>query len=299
MPDMPDTTNRWESILSDLGIEMGDGHHRPCPLCGGKDRFRWDNKDGRGTYYCNQCGAGDGWQLVQKYFGIPFAETIEKVNSVYSQGTPQSKPPNKRVANISRMNEMHRLSKPLNGQDPASRYLSCRGLSTFPPTLRYYNNCYEPETRGHLDATLATFSGVDGKAATIQVTYLSKLAIKAEIKTPKRTMTPKYPMAGGAVRLFEVGKTLGIAEGIETAICGHEMLNGIPVWATLSSSLMKTFEPPIEVENLIILGDNDLSFTGQQAAYNLANRVYNKVKVEVLIPDEVGDWLDMLLRGAL
>ena len=56
---------KWQSIFSSLGIDVGNGKHCPCPVCGGKDRFRFDNKDGRGTYICNQCGSGDGLELIK------------------------------------------------------------------------------------------------------------------------------------------------------------------------------------------------------------------------------------------
>ena len=36
-----------------------------CPMCGGKDRFRFDDKGGRGTWICSQCGAGDEIELVK------------------------------------------------------------------------------------------------------------------------------------------------------------------------------------------------------------------------------------------
>ncbi|MCB7636160.1 DUF927 domain-containing protein, partial [Klebsiella pneumoniae] len=39
--------------------------HAPCPACGGKDRFRFDD-NGRGSFICNQCGAGDGLDLIKK-----------------------------------------------------------------------------------------------------------------------------------------------------------------------------------------------------------------------------------------
>ena len=52
----------WQHILSTIGIPSGclKDKHQPCPICGGKDRFRFDNKQGFGTYYCNQCGAARG-----------------------------------------------------------------------------------------------------------------------------------------------------------------------------------------------------------------------------------------------
>ena len=44
-------SGRWHGILTALGVpqEFLTGKHGPCPICGGKDRFRFDNKNGRGT----------------------------------------------------------------------------------------------------------------------------------------------------------------------------------------------------------------------------------------------------------
>ncbi|MFA9256090.1 primase-helicase zinc-binding domain-containing protein, partial [Escherichia coli] len=52
-------------MLPALGIQVLKNRHQPCPVCGGSDRFRFDDREGRGTWYCNQCGAGDGLKLVE------------------------------------------------------------------------------------------------------------------------------------------------------------------------------------------------------------------------------------------
>lgn len=59
--------DRWPMVLRQLGIDIprSPRQHAPCPACGGKDRFRFDDK-GRGSFFCNQCGAGDGLDLIQK-----------------------------------------------------------------------------------------------------------------------------------------------------------------------------------------------------------------------------------------
>ena len=54
--------------LAAFSRRWGKGHqnrHQACPVCGGSDRFRFDDKEGRGTWFCNQCGAGDGLKLVE------------------------------------------------------------------------------------------------------------------------------------------------------------------------------------------------------------------------------------------
>ena len=64
---------QWESIFPALGITVpARGKHGPCPICGGKDRFHFDDKEGRGTWICRQCDgkqAGDGLDLVCKATG--------------------------------------------------------------------------------------------------------------------------------------------------------------------------------------------------------------------------------------
>ncbi|QGP53365.1 DNA primase TraC [Piscirickettsia salmonis] len=75
---------KWRNILPSLGVgqEYLTGRHSPCPCCGGKDRFRFDNKEGRGTYFCNQCGAGNGLDLVMKLNGWNFRHASNEISRV-------------------------------------------------------------------------------------------------------------------------------------------------------------------------------------------------------------------------
>lgn len=72
----------WPRILPALGIQVLKNRHQPCPVCGGSDRFRFDDREGRGTWYCNQCGAGDGLKLVEKVFGVSPSDAAAKVAAV-------------------------------------------------------------------------------------------------------------------------------------------------------------------------------------------------------------------------
>ena len=52
---------RWQYVLARLGYDVGDGRHKPCPHCGGRDRFRFDNHNiqaGDGGWICSQ-GTGE------------------------------------------------------------------------------------------------------------------------------------------------------------------------------------------------------------------------------------------------
>ena len=55
-------SGRWREILEALAglrAEQLSNRHQPCPACGGRDRYRFDDKDGNGSWFCNQCGGKD------------------------------------------------------------------------------------------------------------------------------------------------------------------------------------------------------------------------------------------------
>ena len=74
---------KWDSIFPQFAITMPRFNvQSPCPACGGDDRFRYDNRTGNGDYYCNGCGAGDGFSLIHKATGLPLYEVLKEVASI-------------------------------------------------------------------------------------------------------------------------------------------------------------------------------------------------------------------------
>lgn len=293
--DIKEATGKWPGIFSALGIDVGSGKHKSCPICGGKDRFRFDDKEGDGTYICGQCGAGNGWNLLQKGLNIDFKEAVKVVEGIIGN-VPKSKINNGLQYKPELLRQLYKDSKPLTGECLGSKYLKNRGLKTFPKTLRYLNNCYEPSTKTKMPAILATMSAPDSEALSLHRTYLNVGGHKADIENNKLMMTPKKPLKGAVVRLFPATNQIGITEGIETAIAVHELFN-IPVWAALSTSLLQAFQPPKGIENICIYLDADTNFAGQKAAYSLANRLYLKgYAVGVEHPPMGLDFLDVLNR---
>lgn len=103
-----------------------------------------------------------------------------------------------------------------------------------------------------------------------------------------------------AIRMFPVASTLGIAEGIETALSAHQIYK-VNTWATMTSGFMKKFRVPAGVKNLIIFADRDVnSATGLAAATECAHAnlmAKNDLqKISIYYPDN-GDFNDMLMNG--
>ncbi len=74
----------WPLILESLGVPSVylRNKHGSCPICqAGKDRFRFDDK-GIGLYFCNKCGSGDGFKLLQLYYGWNFSYTLKNIAQV-------------------------------------------------------------------------------------------------------------------------------------------------------------------------------------------------------------------------
>ena len=74
-------TGQWDMIFKVLEITIPAGHkHGACPICAtGKDRFRCDDLQGRGTWICSQCGAGDGLDLIKRVKQISIIEAAQAV----------------------------------------------------------------------------------------------------------------------------------------------------------------------------------------------------------------------------
>ena len=158
--------------------------------------------------------------------------------------------------------------------------------------VRYCPKCWESDSRTCLPAMVSLVRNRGGMPVCIHRTYLDGVE-KADIRAPKKLMPRTEPLAGCAIRLFEVRDHVGVAEGIETAIAANQLF-GIPTWATIGTTIMESFEPPEGVRKVTVFADCDANYAGQSAAYRLANRLYLKDHiVNVEVPDH-GDWADTL-----
>lgn len=299
---------KWRGILLELGVPSKalQNRHGPCPMCGGSDRFRFDNKRGEGTWICNACGAGDGLSLAERFTGGSFSEVAGRVDALIGNIKPD--PAGAAAPEVSEDDRRASLRRVYGETRPSQRgdlvdvYLRSRGiaLDPLPGDLRFGSRL--PDGSGGVHpAMVAVVRDGDGRPCTLHRTFLRPDGrAKAEIAKPRLLMRGGVGGERAAVRLgpHAEGAPLGIAEGIETALAASA-LHGIPVWAALNTSLMAKWRPPEGVSEVVVYADHDANYAGQAAAYTLAHRIacddrlpYARVE---LPPEEGEDWNDMLL----
>jgi len=293
---------KWHDILRGLGVDSKylSGKHGPCPVCGGKDRFRFDDKHGKGGWICSACGAGDGFSLVSKIKNISLVEAKGVVEPLIPKATT------KRIIHggdekkcRERAEEFWSNTAPLTDDDPVKRYLTQRLGQPFDSlSIRSIVTRHPAIKAQDFWVMAALVSDPSGNLVSVHRTFLKEDGSKADELTPSKMLMQGTIPHGSAIRLMKAASHMGIAEGIETALAAS-LMTGIPTWSVISAPFMKSWEPPKGVKKLTIFSDNDANFTGQSAAYDLARRLVMKggIKVDVRVPATVGeDWADVWER---
>jgi putative DNA primase/helicase len=105
----------WPSILGALASLSADqltDKHQPCPLCGGKDRYRFDDQNGSGSWFCNKCGgpqqaggAGNGIDLLMRRTGWEFKEAAQRIEQHLGIIPQRPEPPTKGAEHVWRYSD--------------------------------------------------------------------------------------------------------------------------------------------------------------------------------------------------
>ncbi|WP_318389683.1 primase-helicase zinc-binding domain-containing protein [Enterobacter sp.] len=281
----------WPRILPALGVKVIKNRHQACPVCGGKDRFRFDDQEGRGTWLCSQCGAGDGLKLVEKVFNVKPSEAARKVNTVTGSlppVAPELTAATEAEHDAGRKAAAMLAAKLMEKTRPATgnAYLTNKGFPaheclTLTTTHKTGGVTY---CAGDLAVPL-----YDDKGALVNV-QLIRLVGDQGIK---RTL--KGGQVKGACHTIEgkkqAGKRLWIAEGYATALTVHH-LTGETVMVALSSvnllslaSLARQKHPACQI---VLAADRDLNGEGQTKAAGAAQACDGIVA----LPPVFGDWND-------
>ncbi|HCM1959053.1 TPA: toprim domain-containing protein [Salmonella enterica subsp. houtenae serovar 43:z4,z23:-] len=278
----------WPRILPALGVTVIKNRHQACPVCGGSDRFRFDDKEGRGTWFCNQCGAGDGLKLVEKVFGVTPSEAAGKVNAVTGNLPPvvpevtaaaEAETEADRKAAATLAVRLMEKARPATG----NAYLTRKGF---------------PGRECLTLTTLHKTGGVTYRAGDVVVPLYDDSGALVNVQLInaeglKRTL--KGGQVKGACHILdgkkEAGKRLWIAEGYATALTVHH-LTGETVMVALSSvnllSLASLARHKYPACRIVIAADRDLNGDGQTKASAAAE----SCEGVVALPPVFGDWND-------
>lgn len=276
-------SGKERGLLMSAGISESvlSGKHQPCPLCGGKDRFRFDNKNNSGSYICGQCGAGDWVNLLMSHLNTDFIGALDyvkdnlgvtKMDATRSNTSDYEK-------NRARLDKIKKGCVKITAGDPVDLYLKNRGIGILPegavmyhPAIEYWE---DGKKTGAHPAMVAAIMTNALERVTYKITFLTKEGFKADVPVKKKTMPIERQMNGDCVRMFRVTDTVAISEGIENAIKFTED-TGMPCWSVDNAGNMEKFLLPDGVKNVVIVADSDENFQGYVSAFTLAKNLKNK-----------------------
>ncbi|WP_368893398.1 DUF927 domain-containing protein [Kluyvera ascorbata] len=293
---------RWPDILSLMGIDVPASPRAQvaCPVCGGKDRFRFDD-DGRGAHFCNNCGAGDGLELVKKVNSCDATRAAQLVADVLginvqdmrtptSQGGAQQQKElaERRAALAQRQAKEQaaraaRFSSKLmalteQAQPRESAYLTGKGLPGF---------IYPLMPDGTLVLTLVNESGTATAAQTITANGDKRLLTGSAKKGAYHVINPSHSP-----------QTVIIGEGLATVLSVHLMRpDALAVVAIDAGNLLPVAQVMRQLypqAQIVIAADNDIKPDEPNTGKDAAEKAAATVTGLVALPpgDHKADWND-------
>lgn len=198
---------------------------------------------------------------------------------------------------LERAKSIWERSRPIQGTH-GETYLRSRGIACpLSESLRWCPDLYHKDTGRYVSAMVARIRG-----GAVHRTFFTKQGVRLD----KATGTTHHKMtlgaiSGGHVMLTEaVQGPLVVGEGIESSLslaCG--LLDGLAtIWASLSTSGMRSLRLPDRSGELIIATDRDKNRAGEMAGNDLAARASGLGWSVSLLPtpEGFGDWNDVLVQ---
>lgn len=326
------------AVAQKLGVRLKkiatNEYAGPCPSCGGADRFSVNVR--KKIFNCRGCGAkGSNIDLVMLATDCTPIKACERITG-RTRPNGASKDEQERTASAARAKAIKEIrERSLELDDPRAEhgkaYLAARRITrelvpligtpaeTYLAQIRkidvgaledvlsrcdalgWHPSVYFNEPGHPLHAQrLGCIVGIMTDAVTAEPTG----AISRTYLTPDLAKVGKAKTLGspaGIVRLSEDADVLfglHLAEGMETALT--VMSKGLrPIWATGSTSLMRTFPILNVIEWLTLIVDHDANRAGEEAAREVETRwLLAGRKVRLRQPNQLGDFNDVVVGEA-
>lgn len=280
----------WHAKLAAVGIDKQCLRKKagPCPLCfdgkHGHHRFRFDDKGGLGTWFCQSCGAGNGYSLIKRYTGMADWEIIQLLsdgsNSVTGEAPikrftfeeAEFSPAQVEKNRVKLQNTWSPAVLPTQG-DALTKYLSARipgiDMSKLSAEIRFHRGLdfYREEDdgtfvkMGRYPVMLGRVVDAQNTPITLHRTYLTPDGTKAPFEDAKKQMKGIRKLNGAGIRLIDVpsSRTLGVVEGIETGLAvAAASTYRFSIWSLLNCTNLALADLPVgRFDKVIIFADHD------------------------------------------
>ena len=293
---------QWRTVLENYSVKLpSNKKHGACPVCGGKDRFRFDDKNGLGTWYCSQCPeqSGGGLKLLSMYLGKTTMATAKELvgddlhRSIAPKRIHTVNHDEVRAANIEQAKKGAKLM--VEAATMASHaYMDNKGLSG-----EWLVNGEPMMSREGITQP--------GELLLVPVYKSSGSGITELVNVQKITKDgKKRPLFGGDMQgvhhvIDGATKNIAVAEGFATGVT----INQATKWKTYVSfntgnlaAAVKQAKDDHPEANVIIFGDHDKldENHNRRPGEYYANEAAAAYGAGVVIPDmdidKTGDWDD-------
>jgi putative DNA primase/helicase len=297
--------DRWPSILMQLGLLSGPalkGMDSPCPVCGGRDRFRFSDR-GYGRWFCRGCGyGGDGVRLVMAIKGVDFLEAARLVESVVGKA-PQSTAHGNGAGKPKDTLKSWRNASPFTRGSAADFYLRSRAIeltSNEALSLRSHASLWHWPSQASWSAMVALAQRADRTEITVHQTFLTPDGRKAPLGDKVRLFPAGVAPEGGGIWFGEAdtAREFIVAEGLESLLSALRIFGVSAGCAALSAGGIRRLILPPQARRVRIFADHDQEGQGLAAAREAWRRWRGEGReVSVSIAEQVGwDANDVLMN---
>ena len=290
----------WPELLAAVGIDTPSrGKHGPCPVCGGSDRFRLDDKGGRGTWICNQCGAGDGLDLVSKVTGKPPKEVAELLAPLVGLSAGGLDPAERERIHQQQQARAEADAKQAEQlRQKAARRAAAIMRSCEPGQAPYLVQKRLRWPCGALNRQVIAVGELTFPAGSLVVPLIDEAGELVNVQLIDDRGGKSYLAGGrkaGAFHRIEGGELVAVVEGYATGLSVH-LASGATVYCAMDcgnlavvAAIARRQHPEARI---LLCGDNDADTQGNPGKTKAEHAAAAIGGLVALPPEFSGDWND-------
>ena len=289
----------WPELLAAVGIDIPRrGKHGPCPACGGKDRFRLDDKGGRGTWICSQCGNGDGLDLVCRVTNKSPKEAAELVAPLVGLSAGGLDPAERERVHQQQQARAEADAKQAEQlRQKAARRAAAIMRDCEPGQAPYLVHKRLRWPHGAINRALIREGGENFPAGSLVIPLINEAAELVNVQLIRDDGTKRYLHGGqkaGAFHRIEGGELVAICEGYATGLSIHQA-TGASLYCAMDCGNLAAVAQIASRQHpkarILLCGDNDEHTQGNPGKTK-AEQAAAAIGGLVALPPIAGDWND-------